>query len=113
MSTFKVLNLNELVMVRLRIYTRRLTDTVSDFFESISMYYIAFNMLAFIATSMAFVYQNAADIMVALRTVMVIVGTMQALGMFLCLGRNVLTVKMLHIKLQAIVDRTAKGTHKP
>lgn len=110
MSSFKVLKLNELVMVRLRIYMRQLADPIGDFFESISMYYIAFNMLAFIATSMTFVYQNASNIMIALRTMMVVVGTSQALGMFLCIGSNVTTVKMLHIKLQTIVDQTAKGT---
>lgn len=109
-SPYKVLELNELVMVRLRIYTRQLTDPKSDFFESITMYYISFNMLAFIATSVAFVYQNVSNFMVVLRTLMVIVGTSQALGMFLYIGRKIIKVKMLHQKLQAIVDRTARGS---
>lgn len=106
---FKVLELNERMMVRLRIYTHQLTDPKSDFFKSITMYYISFNMIAFIATSVAFAYQNVTNIMVVLRTLMVIVGTSQAFGMFLCIGCKIVKVKMLHRKLQATVDQVAKG----
>lgn len=111
-SSSKVLELNELIMVRLRIYTRQLTDPNSDFFKSITVYYIAFNMLAFIATSVAFSYQNLTNFIVVLRTAMVIVGTSQALGMFLCIGCKIIKIKMLHQKLQAIVDQTVKGMKK-
>lgn len=108
--TFKVLALNELTMVRLRIFTRRLTDPISDFFESITVWYISFHMLAFIATSMTFAYQNVSNFfMFALRTAMVVVGTSQAFGMFLCIGCKIIKVKMLHQKLQAIVDQAAHG----
>lgn len=109
-AAFKVLALNELTMVRLRIFTRRLCDSVSDFSESVTVWYISFHMLAFIATSMTFAYQNVSNFfMFALRTAMVVVGTSQAFGMFLCIGCKIIKVKTLHLKLQAIVDQAANG----
>lgn len=110
--SFKVLRLNELVMLWLRIYSHRLApDTIlaDDFFKSITTYYIWFNMFAFIGTSAAFVCQNTSNIMDALRTAMVVVGSSQALGMFSSFGCKITKVKLLHQKLQAIVDQAAKG----
>lgn len=111
-SPFKVLKLNEQFMVWLRIYPHPIsdiTDADNDFFKSITTYCISFNDLAFITTSSVFVYQNASNIMVALRTTMVIIGTSQAFGMFLYVGCKIDKVKMLQIKLQEIIDKTALG----
>lgn len=112
MSPFKVLELNELVMVWLRIYPHHLTANsipTNDFFKSITVFYISFNLLAFIVTSAMFVYQNTSYVVIALRTGMVVVGSSQALGMFLSVCLNSDKVKMLHQKLQAIVDQAAIG----
>lgn len=112
MSPFKVLELNELVMVWLRIYPHHLTANsipTNDSFKSITVFYISFNLLAFIVTSAMFVYQNTSYVVIALRTGMVVVGSSQALGMFLSVCFNSNKVKMLHQKLQAIVDQAAIG----
>lgn len=113
LSSFKVLRLNERVMVWLRLYSHQLTPASipsDDFFQSISMYCISLNMFAFQVASAAFVYSNTSVVVDALRTGMVTVGVGQALGMFLCVGCNIGTVKLLHQKLQAIIDQAAKGT---
>lgn len=104
---FKVLELIEQFMIWLRIFTHPLNDSAAVF--SISMYFVSLDMLALIVTSAAYVYQNLSNIVDALRTGMVVVGLSQALGMFLCVGWNIGIVKMLHMKLQAIVDQAAKG----
>lgn len=114
MDAFKVLRLNELVLVWLRIYPHQLTVATSvpskGFFKSISVHYISLNLFAFIVASGAFVYQNLANVMDALRTGTVTFGSGQALGMFLSIGCNIDKVKLLHQKLQAIVDQAAKGS---
>lgn len=114
MSSFKVLKLNELMMVWIRIYSKPSTvDSIptKDFFRSTTAYNISLHIVGFIATSAVFLYQNKSDAAAALPTVMVIVGTSQALGMFLCVGCKIDKVKMLHQKLQAIVDQAAAGKH--
>lgn len=109
MGKFKVLSSNEMLMNRLRIFTHRLNDPINDFFKSITTYYFALNIMAFIVTSGVFVYENRSHLIVALRTAMVVIGCSQALGMFLSVGTNMLKVKALHLKLQSIVDETAQG----
>lgn len=112
MSSFKVLKLNEMLMVWLRIYPYPLTADsipINDFFQSIASYYISLIMLAYNVTSGVFLYQNASDIVIALRTSLTIVGTCQSLGMFLTVGCKIDKVKLLHRKLQAIVDQAAEG----
>lgn len=114
-SPFKVLRLNELLMDRLHIYSHPLLTTASiptnDFFRSITTYYILFHVVGFIAGSAVFAYQNASHVVLALRTGTVLVGTCQALGMFLTVGCKFDKVKVLHQKLQAIVDQTAEGIY--
>lgn len=68
-------------------------------------------MMAFNATSAVFLYQNVSDIVIALRAAMTILGTIQALGMFISVGCEIDKVKMVHQKLQSIVDQAAKGKH--
>lgn len=108
-NTFRVLKLNEDVMFRLRLYTQKLSNPANDFSNSVTTYYILVTMVAFVSTSAAFVYQNTSNIVIALQTAMITIGTSQALGMFLCVGCKIDKVKMLHLKLQSIVDQAAKG----
>ena len=112
-SPFKVLKSNEQFMVWFRIYTHPLSDVSHvdhDFFKSITVYCVTFTEISFIVSSVVLVCLNVSDnIMVALRTAMVIAGTSQALGMFLSVGITIDKVKLLHIKLQEIIDQTAKG----
>lgn len=99
-------------MVWLRIYPYPVTADpmpTNDFFKSITTYCISFNILAFIVSSAVFLYQHASDAVTALPTVMVIVGSFQVLGMFLCAGCKLDKVRELHRKLQAIVDQAAEG----
>lgn len=108
-SPFKVLKLNDQMMIWLQINTHhRLTDVANNNFP-ISMRCISLNLFAFALASATFVYQNTANVMLALRTGTVTLGTSQALGMFLSIGCNFDNVKLLHRKLQAIVDQTARG----
>lgn len=114
MSSFKVLKLNELMMVWIRIFPERLTansPTTNEFFNSLTTHYILLHILGFIAASAGFLCQNKSDVAVALPTAMVIMGSSQALSMFLCLGCKLDKVKMLHQNLQAIVDQAAEGSH--
>lgn len=113
-SSFKVLKLNELFMVWIRIYSHQhlVSIPTNDFFKSITTYYISFGMLAFITSSAVFVYQNISNVVLALRTATVLVGTCQSLGMFLSVGCKIDLVKLLHQKFQAIVDQAAKGKYQ-
>lgn len=112
MSTFKVLELNELMMVWIRIFPNRQTvnsTPTNEFSRSITTYNISLHIVGFMAASAVFLYQNKSDVATALPTAMVILGSSQALGMFLCMDCNIDKVKMIHQKLQAIVDRAAEG----
>lgn len=109
MAQFIVLSSNEKLMNRLRIFTNRLNDPINEFFTSITTFYFAFNIMVFIVTSGVFVYENRSNLIVALRTAMVVIGCSQALGMFFSVGINMPKVKALHLKLQKIVNETAQG----
>lgn len=111
-SPFKVLKLNEQLMILLRIYRqpiRNVTDADNDFFKSITTYCLAFSDITFAAASAVFVYQNVSDIMVALRTTLLIVGAIQSVAIFLSIGCKIDKIKVLQIKLQEIIDQTAMG----
>lgn len=99
-------------MVWLHLFSHPLTaDSIpsNDFFKPIATYYILFFVVGFITASAVFMYQNASNIVLALRTGTVLVGTCQALGMFLSVGCKFAKVQGIHQKLQEIVDRAAKG----
>lgn len=66
-------------------------------------------MIGFIAASAVFVYQNISNVVTALRTGMVTIGSTQVLGMGLSVGCKIDQVKVLHQKLQTIVDQAAEG----
>lgn len=94
-------------MIWLRVYTHPLRKSPTNF--TLSMYLISLDVFVLIVASAAYVYQNLSNIGDALRTGTVVIGVSQALGMFVCVGRSTAVVKLLHIKLQAIVDQAAKG----
>lgn len=111
MEQYTVLANMENVMKRLRIYTDRLSDLSDDFFNSIATHFNLVNMIIFIVTSALFVFQSTTQLIDALRTVMVVIGSIQSLGMFITFGMKIVQVKQLHLKLQNIVDQSIKGEY--
>lgn len=108
LSSFKVLKLNEQIMIWLRIYNHHSFVEMANSFSFV-MYCISLDLFAFIVSSAVFVYQNTSNIISALRATMVGMGSIQALGMFLYVVWNIDRSKLLHRKLQAFVDQAAKG----
>lgn len=106
MVKFNVLQTNQKLMYHFGIYSNRLTDPTNEFFKSVVAYYMVLFAIIFyfISTSM-FVSENLeTNFAVALETILAIIGGFQFLGMYINTGIHNNMIKMLHLKLQAIVD---------
>lgn len=105
MAKIQVLKYNQNVMAPLGIYSHRLTETTNEFYSSIAPYhFICFDVVFLTLSSAVFAIQNVSAITLALQNLTLIIGGMQCAGMFISIGINMKKVKVLHLKLQAIVD---------
>lgn len=110
MLKFKVLKLNEHILIRLGIFSRNIPSKPIDaFFKSAITYYIILIAVLFIVSSIVFVYQNSAQFNETLRTCSIIFETLQAFGMYMSFGLNSAKIHAVHQKLQALVDDSGKG----
>lgn len=111
MAKFTVLKNNGNLVKRLGYFSHEsLTTKDNEFFKSLWTYYTLFTSLAFITSTSVFVYQNAQDrINIALRTAIVLFGECQSFGVFTNFGIQMKNVKVMHLKLQKIVNESAQG----
>lgn len=104
METFQVLKMSQAFLSRLGIYSYRLTEPINEFFSSFSTYYILCNLTFTLISSTTFIYQSSCELKITLQLWLIIIGAIQCSGMYLNIGLKMRQVKVLHLKLQEIVD---------
>lgn len=110
MLKFKVLTLNENILVQLRFFSNRFSaQPVDAFFKSAQIYYIISIAFIFIASSILFVYQNLAQFNDTLRTVSIIFESLQAFGMYMSFGLNTSEIRAVYRQLQRLIDESSEG----
>lgn len=108
MAKFKVLEINQLIMTRLGIYSFNLTEPTNEFFKSFCCYYFSVALaLCAILSGMyvCSIWHDQAKFRLALEAIIVSIGCIQSLGAYLNVGFNMKKVKALHMKLQNMVDK--------
>lgn len=108
MTKLKVLEHNQYYMFKLGIYSYDLIEPKNEFFTSFATYYILlFTVVTcYLISTTIFVYKNAANFGEALDPCFLIIGGAQLGGMYLCTGLKMKTIKLVHLKLQQIVDNS-------
>lgn len=96
MDKFKVLKYHDFALTKLILYP-------------LIARYILLNLIAFLASSIVFVYQNTSEFDDVLRACFLIFGTCQAIGMFYSYGANLSEIQTVHSKLNEIIGKIAKG----
>lgn len=114
MTQFTVLKNNGNLMKRLGFFSHdSLTSQSNDFFKSPWTYFVLFISPSFILSTAVFVYRNVTtQLNTALRTGIVLLGECQSFGVFNSFGNQMQNIKAMHLKLQKIVDESAKGIKK-
>lgn len=107
MKEFKVLEYNQISMRWAGIHSKDLYKPTNEFFKSFATYYILFSVISFtIGSSAVFVYKYSSNFEVVSEPSLIVIAGSQAAGMFLSVGLNMKKIKILHIKLQEIVDES-------
>lgn len=110
MLKFKVLKLNEYILIQLGIFSNQFpAKPIDAFFQSPQTYYVTLIAVFFITSSILFVYQNLAHFNDTLRTCSIIFEASQACGMYMSFGLNSTKIHAVHLKLQELVDKTTEG----
>lgn len=111
MSNLKILEYNQAYMTKIGIYSYRLTNPSNEFFSSFMSYFILLNGTLFtIISSAVFVYKHLSEFQIALETCLILIAGIQSCGAFFCIGLKMKQMKLLHLKLQAIVDEGIQMT---
>lgn len=105
MAKYKVMAYNQLAMSWVGIHSQNLHEPTNEFFKSIGAYYVLFCAMSFtIISSAVFVYRHASNFELISEPCLIVIAGIQNVGMFTSIGFNVKQIKILHIKLQKIVD---------
>lgn len=110
MKELNVFKCHKLVLMKLGIYPIHSHSKVNVFFKSFVSYYISLILIAVIVLGAILIVKNVSEFTVALCTSLLIFGASQSAGMFCCYGINMSRIQAVHLKLQEIVDKIAKGT---
>lgn len=107
MKGFKVLEYNQISMRWAGIHSKDLHKPTNEFFKSFATYYILFSVISFtIGSSAVYIYKNSTHFEMVSEPILIVIAGLQAGGMFLSVGLNMKKIKILHIKLQEIVDES-------
>lgn len=104
MNRIHVLQYNQWIMNKIGIYSYRLTEPNNEFFKSIIAYNILLMKGFTVILSVAFVYLHWPNFDMICEPIHVIFGAVQAFIMYTSIGIQMKNVKILHLKLQEIVD---------
>lgn len=105
MPRFKVLEYNQIFMAWMGIHSYRLTEPTNEFFNSPATYYVFFVTIVFsISSSAIFVFRNLSNFQSSLGACLLVIAGLQNGGLFLSTGLNMKRIKVLHLKLQELVD---------
>lgn len=109
MSTFEVLKYNANFMRwGLGIRPFRFSEQINEFFQSFSSFFWLLVVFCYMLSSIAFVYKNWPQLEIIAASCIIVLGAVQTGGTFLSFGLKMEKVKMLHVKLQRIVDDEGK-----
>lgn len=109
MAKFKVLKNNQIYMSWLGIYSHHLTDLTGEFFKSIATYCIFIALISVVITSWLYCIKNwETDVKSALDAFKIVFSALQCIGMYVSIGLKMIQIKILHLKLQKIVDESAE-----
>lgn len=111
MEKFKVLKRHEFVLNKLGFNSKHSQSETNVFFKSFASYYILINCIIFEVSCLFFIYQNASDFNVVLRTSFHFLAVYQVYGMFFCYGINIDKIWAVHFKLQELTDRATGGLY--
>lgn len=105
MEKVHVLGRNENVLAWLGMRIRSTDAASSKFFKSITTYYVAFIIYAFLVGSNAvLVYENWPEITLMWQPLSLVFAEFQIGGMYLSIGFHLKQMHTLHFQLQQIVD---------
>lgn len=105
MSKIKVLKHNQTYMAWLGIYPYHLTEPTMESHKHILAYHNLIFPIFSIVSSAVFVYENPSELQAVLETILVMIALYQAECTFLNTALQMKNIKLLHLKLQAVVDQ--------
>lgn len=103
-SKIEVMKHNQIYMWWLGIFSYRLTEPTLESHKFILAYHNAIFPIFSIVSSAVFIYQNPTEMQAVLETILVMIALYQAECTFLNTAFQMKNIKLLHLKLQGIVD---------
>lgn len=108
MTRFKVLDIRPVLVQRMGIIPTSIITPPHKFFRTFTDYYVWIVLFLFLVSSIMYVLENSQDLNNCLKTIPMIIGGIQSLGMFMGVGFRSSHIVTLREKLQTLVD---KGAH--
>lgn len=107
MVNFKVLEHNQKFLSWIGIDLHDLNEPKNTFFYSITAYYFLFTIITLtIMGSALYVFEYWPQFDIISQPIMFVFGGSSSIGLILSVGINMKSVKVLHLKLQTIVDES-------
>ena len=103
-AKFTVMDIRPVLIQRMGIFSTSIITPPFKFFRIWGDYYLWTSLFLFLVSSILFVATNYTDINPTLKTIPMIIGGCQSLGMFLGAGLRTKKIASVREKLQAIVD---------
>lgn len=94
-----------MLMNWLGIYSYRLTERTVEFFKFFISYFIVVHIAAACISSAVFVLRETSQFNFKLEACIIVIGSTQCGGAYINIGMKMRMVKVLHLKLQQIVDK--------
>lgn len=106
MTRFKVMDINQSVMTRLGINSFDVSKPTNEFLRtSIVSYYILFILTMVVVSCVEFVYKKLVEFEEIFDASLLLIASIRAIGAYINIGMKMTKVKLLHQKLQTIVDQ--------
>lgn len=105
MARFKVLDIRPVLVQRMGIIPTSIITPPYKFFRTFTDYYVWIVLFLFLVSSLLYVLGNFEDFNNVLKTIPMIIGGFQSLGMFMGVGFRSSKIVELREKLQALVDK--------
>lgn len=108
MANLKVLENIKCVLIHFGLYPQSLTGTYSAMKSLIGFHLLFVIFSGFLISSSMFVYQNLQELELALETSLIVIAGLHICGMVLSIRLNLDEVKIVHLTLQEIVDKSMR-----
>lgn len=108
MEKFKVIDIRPVLVQRIGIIPTSIITPPHKYFRIFTDYYVWIVLFLFLVSSIMYVLGNFEDLNNSLKTIPMIIGGIQSLGMFMGVGFRSSLIVTLREQLQALVD---EGEH--